>query len=91
MRTICALLLAAALAFSQAEDQGRRLLAEAKHSLSPKRMPKAERLLREALHYWSPAEPKPREYLEAVGLLGVVVENRLDKEPESSVRNSSLF
>ena len=48
--------------------------------ISPGRTPEAERLLRQALEYW--AEPKPPEYLEAVGLLGIVIENRLYKEPE---------
>src|SRR5580704_4376548 len=82
MRTICALLLAATIGFSQMGEEGKRLLAEAKGDLTPERMPEAERLLRLALVYWAPVERKPPEYLEAVGLLGIVVENRLYKDPE---------
>src|SRR5271167_2232006 len=37
--------------------------------------------LRQALAVWSPVEPKPPEYLEALGSLGVIVEGRLIKTP----------
>ncbi len=82
MKTLCALFLLTAASLAQTPDPGRRLLAEAKQKFYAKHPTESERLLRDALAYWTPTEPKPTEYLEALSLLGIIIENRLFKSPE---------
>lgn len=82
MKTICALLLLTAAACSQTDDPGQRLLAEAKKKMNANRMIESEQLLRDALSYWEPVEPKPKEYTEALSLLAEIMQNRLFRNPE---------
>ena len=83
VKTICAVLLIVAAASSHAEEAGKRLLDRAKQDITGRNLPAAERKLRQALTIWDSMEPKPPDYLEGVGLLGVVVEGRLVATPQA--------
>jgi len=82
MKPLCSLILLSSMAFAQTEDAGTRLLAGAKEALQAKHTPAAQLLLRQSVAYWQPLDPKPPQYLEAVSLLGIVLENRLYQTPD---------
>lgn len=83
MKVICALILLALGSSAQSEDPGKRLLEHGKESLFRKNDPvAAERYLRQSLAFWESIEPKRPEYLESLGLFGLVVEGRLFNKPE---------
>jgi len=85
MKTVFAILLINALAIAQSTEPGERWLQQAQQDVHDQKLPKAESDLRKALalwnQVWNHVEPKPPEYLEALGLLGVIVEGRLIKTP----------
>src|SRR5271165_899716 len=85
MKTVFAILLINALAIAQSTEPGERWLQQAQQDVHDQKLPKAESDLRKALalwnRVWNHVEPKPPEYLEALGSLAVIVEGRSIKTP----------